>query len=240
MQTQPEKSFDFITKIEQHNPNDTFTQNVVKYILHFCSAKKMLIGALVATGCFTIASIPYYIYKGVHESSVQSQQIEQARLSESMTTVKNFTQEDVDKTVAYMRKMQALRSQQLTDLYWKIKFVETKDPKKYPLANFVRDLSKLNLDMQLHYNNRINEITLTYNSLKAGHKNVKTTTYDNENMFDSIIFWKNAAQVNTKTPYEPIDNYLIKWNEDFTDQVGLQKFLADNKTVIENAQVFAQ
>lgn len=240
MQTQPEKNFDFITKISERTPNDTFTQSVVKYILHFCDAKKMLIAALVATGCFTVASIPYYIYKSVHESSLQTAKVEDARLTESMNNVKKLTPEDIDKTVAYIRKMQALRTKQLTDLYWKIKFVETKDPKKYPLASFMRDIAKLNLNMRTHYNNRINETTLTYNSLKAGNKNVRSQTYDNENIFDSIIFWKNAAEVNTVTPYEPIDNYLFKWDEDFLDQAGLQKYLADNKTVIENAQVFGQ
>lgn len=122
------------------------------------------------------------------------------------------------------------------ELYWKIKYLNKVNPERYHLDKYVKDISKLNNQMNQYYDHRINELTLTYQMATNGLTQLPPL-YDKANAIESLLYWNTAAKNNTTVSYDYLDQYINSWDEKFSDKEGIHKYLEENKTLInsENA-----
>lgn len=240
MQNQREtQSFDFLAKNSAPQEQNSLTYNFIKYAMGNITAKRLAMALVLVSACYTVTSIPYYIYQSSVQNSIQEAKVAEAQLTEEMQIIQKMTPEEVNNVLAFMQKSKEVEVARITDLYWKIKYLNEVNAEKYPLTKYVRDMSKLNMEMVNHYNNRINEVSLAYKAVVAGNKTHNPTTYDGGNAYTKLLYWKNAMEINSLQSYDALDKYLIQWDEDFTDQAGIQKYLNENKELIATTQVFS-
>lgn len=226
------QSFDFLATNSAPQKPNTLTYNFIKYVMTQITTKRLAMTLVLMSACYTVTSIPYYLY----QSSSQNSAIE---MTEQMNNIKKISPQEMTNILAFIDKNKNMEIARITELYWKIKFVSDSKPDKYNLVKYVRDMSKLNMQMVHHYNNRMNEISLAYKAVAAGNRNYEVTTYDNSNAYTKLLYWKNAMEINSMQSYTPLDEYIIQWDEDFTDQKAIQKYLTDNQELIANTKVFA-
>lgn len=233
------QSFDFLAKNSIPQDQKSLTYNFIKYVMENITAKKLAIGLVLMSACYTVTSIPYYIYQSSMQSSAQETKVAEAQLTEEMQIIKKITPEEMNNIITFIQKNKESEVTRITELYWKIKYLNEVNPEKYPLTKYVRDMSKLNMQMVNHYNSRINELSLAYKAVISDNKTHNATTYDNENAYGKLIYWKNAMEINANQSFTALDKYVIQWDEDFTDQAGIQKYFNDNKELIANSKVFS-
>lgn len=246
MPTQQEKdnNFDFLTKFQPTTKTSSLIHRFMKYCIYNVTGKKIATSLLIAATCFAIVEIPYWGYKLVQENHAENQialnentKYTQEIYNNNVKLIKSITPEEMQKTIAFIHKTQAKETNRLTQLYWKIKFLETVNPQKYVLNKFVGRMANMNSDMVLHYTNRATEINLAYNLIQSNN-NFVLQTYDGQDILKSILYWKNAAQIDSTPAYQDINKFVIQWDEDFSDQAGLAKYLSDNKELISSTTIF--
>jgi hypothetical protein len=245
MQNQKDQAFDFLTKFPEKISGGNIIYHFIRYLVKSLDFQKLVKIALVSAAGFGVVELPYYGYKLIHENHVTSEKAEavaqvtnKVQQEQQVKIIEQYTPQQIDNAIGFLKKMQTMESKRLTDLFWKIKFVESKSPDKYNLSKSMRSLSKLHKEMMDRYTYRINDISSEYAAIKTGHKTVFARTYDDKDVLNVIIYWVNAAERQTNSTFEPIDNYLLQWDEDFTDKAGLAKYLEDHKALIEKSTVF--
>ena len=232
-------NFDFTKNFE---PKDTLGQFVKKGMmaLHFKTNYRtvgkyliILSIAIIIMSFFNLIGSIHHNNKLVYIATMQKEtKINEVEQSQNIKAIKNLTQEDIDKTIAFVKTVHANQLQRTLDFYWKFKFISENNPARYPSAKTVRRITGFRNDINEHYNSRVISLTNTYKAIIRGDK-----VFNKEDIVN-IIEWNSAMNNNINKSYKELDDYLASWNEDFTDQKIIQKYLEDNKELIAKSNPF--
>ena len=231
---QTEQNFDFMKKFPETVKSPTYFQQVTSYLLNNITAKRLIIGAFVIAASVATIKIPYYGYQLINQSNQKEEQV----LTEKMQLIQKITPAEMTATLDYMQKMRAMETQRLTDLFWKIKFLEATKPQYYAANKYVKKMSEINREMNTHYLRRMNELSVGYQLATTGKSTSLGNTYDGTPVMESIIYWKNAAQLGFPVTYNAVDQYVVAWEEDLTDKAEIAKYLESQREIIQKTKVF--
>lgn len=243
--------FDFVSTYE---PKDTLGKFLKKgmYSLHYkinysrlrnWSLKAIAIGSVA----IVISSVFGYLSTVEKENNkIKILQIAQKEKDEKLNLqkeqileeqdikkVKKITPEDINDIVDFIKLVQINQNKRIEDFYWKLSYISSKNPKYYPMPKYVREISNLRKDMNDYYELRIIGIPRAYQAIKDGESKLQEGL-----SAQKIVFWHNAMKSKEIPQYEYLDNYLVNWNEDFTDHKAIQKYLEDNKDLISKTKPF--
>jgi hypothetical protein len=148
-------------------------------------------------------------------------------IAQEIKLVKKLTPEDMTALTDFMLKIKTNENHRLDVLTSKIYYVALKDP-SYKLGQALKDLAILRHNMNNHYVLRGTELNQVYKQISMGLTDFVPTTYDGQDILGSVLFWHNAQQLNTPPSFEEIDNYATQWEAEFTDQVGIDKYVKEH------------
>lgn len=232
-QNEKELNLDFMSKFEPKDRLSAFLKKGI-YSLHYkVNYTKLAKWSVKIALCVAIGVSFTSFFNYLNNKNQETSSIETEKINEQKKIISQLTQEDIDKTILFIKLTQKIQNNRMKDFYWKFKYVVGKEPKRYTLEKTMRKISKMNHEMNDFYNNRVIGIGTNYQIIKNGGKEMVE-----DQPIQKILYWYNAMNSGIVATYTELDTFLAQWDEDFVDHKAIEQYLHDNKVSIEASSPF--